>query len=155
MGYLFAILQTKKNRVPVSFFGDDFVWDLCRIMFAVMETRLLHSAIFFPRCDFHTVCPRKFGRSCNNSLPLGQMMIYLSDLSTVDHNLVHHLPLCKVVQDLSYRADPNQETCAEACGLHRSHPATRARSYRSYRYRKISASKNVNRAVGIDFLSEV
>ena len=45
-------------------------------------------------------------------------MIYLS---AVD-DLVHHPPLREVVQDLLYRADPTQETCASIDYADFTHP---------------------------------
>ena len=54
---------------------------------------------------------------------------------------------------------PTQEPCARSCRIHGSHPATRARSYRSYiSYRsgiELSALKDLDHGVGTDDVPEV
>ena len=69
-----------------------------------------------------------FFRTTVESTHLGQIDQIDDDLDNLDPNL----PLWDVVQDL-HSTGPTQETCPRSCRLYGSHPATRARSYRSYR----------------------
>ena len=70
----------------------------------------------------------------------------ISSTDSIDHpqmdHLVPQLPLSEVVQDLR-STYPTQETRAVSCSLYGSHPATWARSYRSYRSCRSSALKGL------------
>ena len=100
---------------------------------------------------------KKKGRVTVRHIPLSVGSITLARDGQITIQMLWIQLTCRlwdVVQDL-YSTDATQEKFPRSCKFYCSHPATWARSYRSYQIRKISALKDLDHHVAIDDLSKV